>query len=61
LELTEPADAMVLSIVTSGQGPATINLKVPIVINRHSLIGKQIIPKNANRFDLRYPMHTHLK
>jgi flagellar assembly factor FliW len=61
LELTEPADAMVLNIVTLGQGQATINLKVPIVINRHSLIGKQIIPKNANRFDLRYPMNTVLK
>jgi flagellar assembly factor FliW len=57
LELRDPADALVLNIVTMrGHGEATVNLKGPIVINRHTLIGKQVIPVNAAEFAIRHPL-----
>src|ERR1700761_1076528 len=47
LELNGPEDAFMLSIVTlKPHGQATVNLKGPIVINRRTLIGKQVIPNN---------------
>jgi flagellar assembly factor FliW/SAM-dependent methyltransferase len=61
LELTDPADAIVLNIVTLGGGRATVNLKGPVVINRRSLIGKQVILKNAARFDDRHPLNAPVK
>lgn len=49
LEIKEPADAFLLNIITIQNGkPSTINLKGPLVINRHTLIGKQVIPNNAS-------------
>ena len=57
LELTEPADALVFNICTlRGPGRATINLKGPIVINRHTMIGKQVIPNNAAHYALTHPL-----
>jgi len=57
LELADPSDAFVLNIVTMrGQGQATVNLKGPIVINRRTLIGKQIIPVNAAEYAIRHPL-----
>jgi len=57
LGLDAPGDAIVLNIVTlNTAGQATINLKGPVVINRHTLVGKQIIPNNASKFDLRHPL-----
>jgi flagellar assembly factor FliW len=57
LELNVPTDAFVLNIVTlRGKGQATVNLKGPIVINRRTLIGKQIIPVNANQYAIRHPL-----
>jgi flagellar assembly factor FliW len=57
LGLTCPEDALVLNIVTlKGAGQATVNLKGPIVINRHTLIGRQVIPENAPHFSLRHPL-----
>lgn len=57
LELATPADAFILNIVTLHQrGPSTVNLKGPIVFNRSTLIGKQIVPVNAPEFPLRYPL-----
>lgn len=48
LGIESEADALVLCIVTMrGDRPPTVNLKGPIVLNRHSLIGKQVIPINA--------------
>jgi len=55
LELSEAADAVVLNLVTQRSDGATINLRVPIVINRHTLIGKQVVPQNAAALDVRYP------
>lgn len=53
LGLADPSDALVYNICTlRGPGKATINLKGPIVINRHTLIGKQVIPNNAAQYGL---------
>jgi flagellar assembly factor FliW len=57
LGLTTPADSLVYNIVTlRGKGPATINLKGPIIINRHTMVGKQVIPNNAATFSLHHPL-----
>jgi flagellar assembly factor FliW len=57
LELAQPEDALVYNICTiRGPGHATINLKGPIVINRHTLVGKQVIPNNATQFALCHPL-----
>lgn len=57
LNLKDQQDALVYNIVTlrSG-GRATVNLKGPIVINRTSLVAKQIVPNNAADYDLQYPL-----
>ncbi len=57
LGLSKPDDALVLNIVTLKEsGQATANLKGPIVINRHTLIGKQVVPLNAADYSLQYPL-----
>jgi flagellar assembly factor FliW len=57
LGLEQPEDALVFNIVTlRPNGQATVNLKGPIVINRHSRIGKQVIPNNAAQYNLRQPL-----
>jgi flagellar assembly factor FliW/2-polyprenyl-3-methyl-5-hydroxy-6-metoxy-1,4-benzoquinol methylase len=61
LGLTDATDAVVLNIVTQRESATTVNLKGPIVINRHTLIGKQIIPENASKFGLRHPMNGFRK
>jgi flagellar assembly factor FliW len=57
LGLDTPADALVVNIVTlrTGRGP-TVNLKAPVIINRHTLLGKQVIPKNAADFEVCHPL-----
>ena len=57
LELNDPSEAFVLNIVTMrGKGEATVNLKGPIVINRRTLIGQQVIPVNAAEYAIRHPL-----
>jgi flagellar assembly factor FliW len=57
LQLTEATDAQLLSIVTiNNDAPPTINLKGPIVINRHTHIGKQVIIANAADYSLKHPL-----
>lgn len=57
LGLTGPQDAVVLSIATlHSDGRATVNLKGPIVVNRHSMVGKQIIPTNAQHYAVQHPL-----
>jgi flagellar assembly factor FliW len=57
LGLEEASDAILLNIVTI-QGPqrATINLKGPIVVNRHTRIGKQVIINNAANYSVQFPL-----
>jgi flagellar assembly factor FliW len=57
LKLSNPEDALVYNICTiKGPGRATINLKGPVIINRHTLIGKQVIPNNAAQLALCHPL-----
>jgi flagellar assembly factor FliW len=61
LQLGDPADTMVLSTVTLQKNSvATLNLKGPIVFNRHTLVGKQVVPRNAAEYSTRYPL-AHAK
>jgi flagellar assembly factor FliW len=57
LDLSDPEDAMIINIVTlRPDGQATVNLKGPIVVNRHTLVARQVIPTNAAEFSLRHPI-----
>ena len=59
LEITSPEDAQIFNIVTvHSQVPkhVTTNLIGPIVVNRRTLIGKQIIVTNSDRYSTLYPL-----
>ena len=57
LGLKNANDALLLNIVTvHGPNRATINLKGPIVINRHTHVGKQIIIANAVNYSVQHPL-----
>ena len=57
LSLKEPTDALLFSIVTlRGPNRATLNLKGPIVINRHTHTGKQVIIANASNYSVEHPL-----
>src|SRR6266581_6340056 len=59
LNLDNPEDAMLFNIVTvHPEGRATVNLKGPVVVNRRTLVGKQIIPLNAGTFSLQQPIEV---
>jgi len=56
LGLTRPEDAWMLNIVTLHRdGHATVNLKGPILINRRTLVAKQVVPLNAAQYSLHHP------
>lgn len=57
LGFKEPDDALLFSIVTlRGPNCATLNLKGPIVINRHTHVGKQVIIANATNYSVEHPL-----
>jgi flagellar assembly factor FliW len=57
LGLKGPNDALLFGIVTlCGPNRATLNLKGPIVINRHTHTGKQVIIANANNYSVEHPL-----
>lgn len=57
LRLAQPEDAILYCIVTLHTNQrASVNLKGPIVINRHTGIGKQVIPSNAGNYSINYPL-----
>ena len=57
LDLKEPGDALLFSIVTlRGPNRATLNLKGPLVVNRHTHIGKQVIIANAGNYSVEHPL-----
>ncbi len=57
LGLNSSQDAMVLSIITlRGHEVATVNLKGPIVLNRFTLVGKQVVINNAAQYSLQHPL-----
>ena len=52
-------DALVFNIVTErADNQATINLVGPLVINRGTGVGRQIVVANHNQFDARHPLVT---
>jgi flagellar assembly factor FliW len=57
LSLDDAQDAMVLNIVTvHKEGHATMNLKGPIVINRNTGIGKQVVIANGADYSVQHPL-----
>lgn len=52
-------DALVLNLVTVGpRGEPTVNLRAPLVINRHTGTGRQCVPANVSTFSLQHPIPT---
>ena len=57
LGINDPDDAFLLNIVTvHKQGHATMNLKGPIVVNRNTLIAKQVVIANASDYSVSHPL-----
>ena len=59
LGISDPADALVLNIVTvknTEPVTATVNLIGPIIINRRTGLAKQVVLANHSRYDARYPL-----
>lgn len=56
LNLKKPSDALIYNIVTLRNGKATVNLKGPIVINRFTFRGKQVVLQNAAKYSVRHPL-----
>jgi flagellar assembly factor FliW len=59
LGITSSEDALVLNIVTvhsNAPQHVTANLVAPVIINRHTAVGKQIIVLNWSRFSSEYPL-----
>ncbi|HEY3756990.1 MAG TPA: flagellar assembly protein FliW [Opitutaceae bacterium] len=57
LDLTESADALILNIVTLGRPSpldATINLVGPILVNRRTLVGRQLVIANYSKYSARH-------
>jgi flagellar assembly factor FliW len=57
LGLSSPEEAVLYNIVTvHGGGRATVNLKGPIVINRNTGRGKQVVISNATEYSVQHPL-----
>ena len=57
LGLEDPLDALIFNIVTLRKhGRSTVNLKGPIVINRYSMIGRQVVLANASEYSVQHPL-----
>ena len=59
LGLEHPEDALVLNIVCLRQGrpaDATVNLVGPVIINRRTGIGKQVVLANHGRYSAHHPL-----
>lgn len=59
LEIESPDDAVLLNIVTLRDGSlesATVNMIGPVVINKRTLRGKQVIVSNYARYSARHPL-----
>jgi flagellar assembly factor FliW len=59
LDLSDPAEAMVLNIVTlQRQSPlaATVNLVGPIIVNRRLRVGRQVVIANYSRYNAHHPL-----
>lgn len=57
LGLKDPADALLFNIVTVwGSNQVSVNLKGPIVVNRHTRVAKQVILANASNYSVQHPL-----
>lgn len=57
LGLHDQEEPLIFNIVTMrGAQQATVNLKGPIVLNRRTLVAKQIIPLNAPNLPVAHPL-----
>ena len=59
LELNDPSEAMLLNIVTLRQHnplDATINLIGPVVVNRRTRLGRQLVISNYSRYSAHWPL-----
>jgi flagellar assembly factor FliW len=59
LRISEPSDAMILLIITMRHGTpveATVNLIGPLVINRITGIGRQLVIANYSKYRARHPL-----
>lgn len=57
LGIEAPEDAVLFNIVTvHPTGQATINLKGPIVVNRNTGTGKQVVLANAADYEVQHPL-----
>jgi len=57
LDLKQPDDALLLGVVTiHNEHRATVNLKGPIVVNRHTHLAKQVIIANAAVYSVTHPL-----
>ena len=59
LGLDKPEEAALLNIVIvtlHGSNRATINLKGPVVVNRNTGVGKQVILANAAEYSVQHPL-----
>jgi flagellar assembly factor FliW len=59
LDLRDPGEAMILNIVTlQCQDPveAKVNLIGPIVVNRRTRIGRQLVISNYSRYSAQHPL-----
>lgn len=57
LELTDSSEAMILNIVTLGRPTpldATVNLVGPILVNRRTRIGRQLVIANYSKYSARH-------
>lgn len=62
LDLRDPAEAMILNIVTlKRQQPveATVNLIGPLVVNRRTRIGRQLVISNYSRYSAHHALVEH--
>jgi flagellar assembly factor FliW len=57
LGLEDPQDAVLFNIVTlHGPNRATVNLKGPVIFNRRTLVGKQVVLANAAVYSIQHPL-----
>lgn len=59
LGITDPAEAMILNIVAMGTGrpgEASVNLVGPIVVNRRTRVGRQLVLANYQRYSAHHPL-----
>lgn len=57
LGLKSPEDAQLFNIVTlHAASNATVNLKGPVVFNRHTWVGKQVVIANASQYSVQHAL-----